>query len=227
LSSSLLSPVAGEEGEGRGEEEEEEDGNLAAAEAKKVEVEEEAEDPCTLPHNTTTHTHTHTPIDWTFHILYSDVYATPTLWFRAARADGVPLTGDEIAALLKLGVDVCDGGAGGDGAGEERVGVGVGVGAKVGGGQQQQQERWTVLSQDEHPLLGSSYYFLHPCGTPARMAHLVKVEKEKENEEGGEERRREKGLVYLVKWFGLVAPLLGLPFPMQFCQRVIGCGVQM
>lgn len=187
----------------KGEEEEE---NVTATEAQAVKVEEE-EDPCTLPQNTTTQTHT--AIDWTFHILYSEIYATPTLWFRAVRADGVPLTGDEIGALL-MGVRVSDGGAA---AGEE--GVGAGVGMRVEG---EQQERWTVLSQDEHPLLGFSYYFLHPCGTPARMAHLMSVERDG----AGEEEERQRGLVYLVKWFGLVvAPLLGLPYPMQFCQRVI------
>ena len=136
-------------------------------------------------------------VDWELHIVYNEIYHTPALWLKATRSDGVPLTGEEVARLCGVGVV--------EGEGEEEGG-------------------WTVLSQDEHPILGQPFFFLHPCGTPGRMTRLLIVERRVgEEEEEEEEKKARVGLVYLVKWFGLVAAVLGLRFPPQFVRAMLSC----
>lgn len=136
-------------------------------------------------------------VDWELHIVYNEIYNTPTLWLKATRSDGVPLRREEVARLCGVGV--------GEGEGEEEGG-------------------WTVLSQDEHPTLGRPFIFLHPCGTPGRMARLLTVMGEmvgEQEDDDNEEKNTRVGLTYLVKWFGLVAPVLGLRFPPPFVQAML------
>eukprot|EP00624_Nannochloropsis_granulata_P001569 evm.model.NODE_1774_length_14472_cov_27.124170.5 len=167
---------------------------IAKADEKGVEGEEE--DPCALPMLPPTSIPSETEMvvaDWELHIVYDEIYNTPTLWLKATRSDGVPLTREEVACLCRVGV--------GEG-GEER-----------GGGR-------TVLSQDEHPILGQPFFFLHPCGTPGRMARLL-IEGERVGEDDDETKKAQIGLTYLVKWFSLVAPVLGLSFPPTFVQAML------
>lgn len=138
-------------------------------------------------------------LDWEFHVVYSDVFRVPGLWLTAAWPDGRPLTEAALARALPSPPDVAF----------------AVVAARDDGrqGEQQVVERWTMLSQDEHPALGCPACCLHPCGTAGRMRHLL---------EGTEADAEESfALAYLVKWFGLVAPVVGLPYPAAFGQRVL------
>ena len=163
------------------------------------EGEDAEEDACALPMLPPTSITSETEmvvVDWELHIVYNEIYNTPALWLKATRSDGVPLTREEVARLCGVGV--------GEGEGEEEGG-------------------WTVLSQDEHPILGQPFFFLHPCGTPGRMTRLLMVvdgEGVGKNEDGDEKKTR-AGLTYLIKWFGLVAAVLGLRFPPPFVQALL------
>ncbi len=121
-------------------------------------------------------------VDWELHILYNDMYRVPTLWLRAATADGAPLTAEQVVGLCASPKDA---------------------------------EWWTMLSQDEHPVLGQPFLVLHPCGTPDRMA-LLGGKGAAATPDDDKDQATAAGLAYLVKWFGLVATVLGLAFPPPF-----------
>lgn len=78
-----------------------------------------------------------------FHILYSDSYRVPVLYFRAYCIDGQPLAWDEIEKVLPA----CS--------------------AKV-----LLESKWTFITQEEHPHLNRPWYKLHPCGTSEWMKLL-------------------------------------------------------
>lgn len=154
------------------------------------------EDPCVLPMLPLTFTSSETEMivaDWELHIVYDEIYNIPALWFKATRSDGVPLTREEVACLCGVSVGEGGGGRGGE---------------------------LTVLSQDDHPILGQPFFFLHPCGTPGRMARLL-IARERIGEDSDDGKKALIGLTYLVKWFGLVAPFLGLRFPPPFVQAML------
>jgi ubiquitin-like-conjugating enzyme ATG10 len=63
-----------------------------------------------------------------------------------------------------------------------------------------------LLSQGEHPVLGTPFWFLHPCGTAAFMAELFAA---------GAKRDR-----YLATWLSWASQLIGASFPVNlqsFC----------
>ena len=62
------------------------------------------------------------------------------------------------------------------------------------------QEHWTVLTQEEHPTLGTLAYTLHPCETAERMAAMLSDHGHGVQSHGG----------YMLSWFTIVAPILQL-----------------
>ncbi|KAL6271060.1 hypothetical protein ACE6H2_027971 [Prunus campanulata] len=78
-----------------------------------------------------------------FHIVYSDSYRVPVLYFRSYYIDGHPLALDEIEKDLPA----CS--------------------AKV-----LLESKWTFITQEEHPYLNRPWYKLHPCGTSEWMKLL-------------------------------------------------------
>lgn len=165
-------------------------------------------------------------VDWEFHIVYSDVFRVPSLWLAAAWPDGRPLTEAELAGALPTPPDVAftedDGQVHVDGPERQRN--------ETTRQPRQVVERWTMLSQDEHPVLGRPFCCLHPCGTAARMRHLLPPPETPDAgtptaamDGGGnaDDDGAVHGAAYLIKWFGLVAPVVGLPYPAAFAQRAL------
>ena len=162
-------------------------------------------------------------VEWEFHIVYSEVFRVPGLWLAAAWPDGRPLTEVELARALPRPPDVAF--AAEDGQ-QRQWEEGSGGHRAHATSQQPRQvvERWTMLSQDEHPVLGRPFCCLHPCGTAARMRHLGGPPPEKEACDDGDDdddNDAVRGMAYLIKWFGVVAPVVGLRYPAAFVQRVL------
>ncbi|XVF81327.1 hypothetical protein PTKIN_Ptkin15bG0147200 [Pterospermum kingtungense] len=78
-----------------------------------------------------------------FHIVYSNIFKVPVLYFRAYYGDGRPLPLDEIEKELPE----CS-------------------------SNELSKSKWTFITQEEHPYLKRPWYKLHPCGTGEWMKLL-------------------------------------------------------
>ncbi|XP_065922330.1 ubiquitin-like-conjugating enzyme ATG10 isoform X2 [Magallana gigas] len=111
-------------------------------------------------------------VTYEYHILYSPSYGVPVLYFNAHTQGGKLLALEEI---WKRVPDVY----------KERL----------------SEERWTFITQQEHPLLGRPFYYLHPCHT----ADLMK------NSPVLTDKRH-----YIVSWLSAVGPVVGLKLPLEY-----------
>lgn len=71
-----------------------------------------------------------------FHIVYSNSYRVPVLYFRGYCIDGQPLMLDNIEKDLP-----------------------------ANSSKMLTESKWTFITQEEHPYLNRPWYTLHPCGT--------------------------------------------------------------
>ncbi|XP_069669134.1 ubiquitin-like-conjugating enzyme ATG10 [Periplaneta americana] len=63
----------------------------------------------------------------------------------------------------------------------------------------QQQDRWSVLTQQEHPILRRPFYMLHPCRTGEFLDNF-----------------KGKSANILVTWLSSVGPAVGMTLPAQY-----------
>ncbi|KAI8508878.1 E2-like conjugating enzyme atg10 [Branchiostoma belcheri] len=114
-----------------------------------------------------------------YHVLYSTSYSVPVLYFIASRPDGSLASLDEVWSSVPAGF-------------QSRL----------------QDDRWTFLTQQEHPVLGCPMFQLHPCHTATMMQPLMQ-----ETQDG------ERGsLNFLVSWLSTVGPVVGLSLPLSYAQ---------
>ncbi|XWS47130.1 hypothetical protein CRYUN_Cryun14cG0126500 [Craigia yunnanensis] len=78
-----------------------------------------------------------------FHMVYSNTFKVPVLYFRAYCSDGRPLPLDEIEKELPA----CS-------------------------SKELSKSKWTFITQEDHPYLKRPWYKLHPCGTGECMKLL-------------------------------------------------------
>ncbi|XP_013400486.1 ubiquitin-like-conjugating enzyme ATG10 isoform X2 [Lingula anatina] len=134
-----------------------------------------------------------------YHVVYSDSYSVPVLYFNMYHDSGKLLTLDEIWSLVPQIY-------------QSRL----------------SQERWTFLTQQEHPILGRPYFQLHPCHTASLMKHSVlsratKPEISTDTAQGlagvsatsHTPSMRRKGS-YLVQWLSSVAPVVRLGMSLEY-----------
>ncbi|CAL1407895.1 unnamed protein product [Linum trigynum] len=68
------------------------------------------------------------------------------------------------------------------------------------------ESKWTFITQEEHPYLNRPWCKLHPCGSSDWMKLLFQaVEQAME--------------LYLVSWFSVVGPVIGLSIPIQMLKE--------
>lgn len=61
----------------------------------------------------------------------------------------------------------------------------------------------TFVSMEEHPVLGTPFWFLHPCETTAAMELLLKQRSDKSTADPLQQQQAP----YLLAWLSLVAPV--------------------
>ncbi|PSN37627.1 Ubiquitin-like-conjugating enzyme ATG10 [Blattella germanica] len=113
-------------------------------------------------------------ITWEYHIIYSQSYAVPTLYFNAWRNDGSLLNLEEIWTKMH----------------------------KVY--QDSLEDRWSVLTQQEHPLLRRPFYMLHPCRTSEFLDCL---------------KNRTSNII--ITWLSTFGPTVGLTLNPEYGQSVV------
>ncbi|XP_010876467.2 ubiquitin-like-conjugating enzyme ATG10 isoform X2 [Esox lucius] len=119
-------------------------------------------------------------IQYEYHILYSYSYQTPVLYFRASTLEGRSLSLEE-----------------------------VWDGVHPNYRQRLQHGPWDTITQQEHPLLGQSFFVLHPCRTEEFMRPVLQA--------ALEEHRQ---VNYVVTWLSVVGPVVGLDVPLSYCTKV-------
>ncbi|EDO39026.1 predicted protein, partial [Nematostella vectensis] len=122
-----------------------------------------------------------------YHGLYSPSYSVPVLYFTANKQDGTPLSLEEVWSNIPHVYH-----------------------------QRLQYEKWTFLTQQEHPILGAPCFQLHPCHTADLMKNTSPT--------GSFTAQGSKqiGTNYLVSWLSQVGPVVGLNLPLQYCSSQEG-----
>ncbi|KAK2569689.1 Ubiquitin-like-conjugating enzyme ATG10 [Acropora cervicornis] len=107
-------------------------------------------------------------IKYEYHIVYSHSYGVPVLYFTASQQDGKLVNLEEI---WKSVPEVY----------RKRL----------------EYEKWTFLTQQEHPYLCVPFYQLHPCHTADMMKAAFTA-------------TADRPVNYLVTWLSSVGPVIGL-----------------
>ena len=107
-----------------------------------------------------------------YHIIFSQVYKVPTIFFNLSRSTGAKLRLEEVWTLT-----------------EESRG---------------NSDKWSFITEDEHPVLSMPYFCLHPCNTAQFMERLLS------NVDGDSNGT----CSYVLMWISAVAPIVKLDIPM-------------
>ena len=113
-------------------------------------------------------------VTWEYHVLYSQSYSVPTLHFNAWRSDGQLLNLEEIWARVHKSYQGS-----------------------------LKEDRWSVLTQQEHPLLRRPFYMLHPCRTAEFLEGL-----------------KQKTSNILITWLSTFGPTVGLVLDPRYGQNL-------
>ncbi|GFG31413.1 hypothetical protein Cfor_09270 [Coptotermes formosanus] len=109
-------------------------------------------------------------LTWEYHVLYSHSYCVPTLYFNAWTTDGRLLSLEDVWRRVHTKFQ-----------------------------RSLQEDRWSVLTQQEHPVLRRPYYWLHPCRTAQILGCL---------------QGRSPNIV--ITWLSTVGPVVGLTLDPQY-----------
>uniref|UniRef100_UPI003AABD814 ubiquitin-like-conjugating enzyme ATG10 n=1 Tax=Centroberyx gerrardi TaxID=166262 RepID=UPI003AABD814 len=115
-------------------------------------------------------------LQYEYHILYSCSYRTPVLYFRAFTLEGRSLSLDEVWSAVHPNYRL-----------------------------RLQQSPWNTITQQEHPLLGQSFFVLHPCRTEEFMKPVMQAA-----------QQELRPVNYVVTWLSVVGPLVGLEIPLSY-----------
>jgi len=172
-----------------------------------------AGDELTMPPMPATRSGNHTQ-EWHIHILYSSTWHVPVLYFNARHVDGRPATWEEVRALLPTSLDEAEG---------------------------ECSSLWPYVTQEAHPATGEPCFMLHPCQTAAcvgemlagggaRGAHGSREAVSGKSSTSASSTSSGGGggggggdccgdgatVPYLLCWFSMVAPAVGLSVPPLF-----------
>lgn len=117
-----------------------------------------------------------------YHILYSCSYRTPALYFRASTLEGRSLSLEEVWSRVHPNYRL-----------------------------RLQHSPWDSITQQEHPLLGQPFFFLHPCRTAEFMGPVMRAAREGDRQ-----------VNYVVTWLSVVGPVVGLDVPLSYSTQTPG-----
>ena len=128
-----------------------------------------------------------------YHIVYSDSYEVPILFFNATHGNGRQLALDDIWKIVSKELTSSN------------------------------TDRWSLISQQEHPLLSRPFYHIHPCHTAKVMGKALQTQTNghRTSEAGTGQcaqspRTCEKPSNYLLAWLSMFGPLVGLRVPIAY-----------
>lgn len=119
-------------------------------------------------------------LSFEYHIVYSESYSVPVLYFNAYTASGGLLPLDEIWELVPRYYS-------------SRL----------------IQDKWTFITQVEHPYLCRPFFQLHPCNTEKLMSALPNSDCKASVSDS-----------YLIRWLSTVGPVIRLKVPLEYGRSV-------
>ncbi|GFR99723.1 ubiquitin-like-conjugating enzyme ATG10 [Elysia marginata] len=143
----------------------------------RMEMESDTEDESCMPQNWPSHSQ-QTPLTYEYHVVYSESYSVPVLYFNTFTPDGKLLPLDDVWNLCP-----------------EHYQAHI------------KENKWSTLTQQEHPLLGRPYLQLHPCHTADLMTQMT----------AGRENEQMRN--YLATWLSTVGPLVALKIAPAYIVR--------
>jgi ubiquitin-like-conjugating enzyme ATG10 len=111
-------------------------------------------------------------LTWEYHVLYSHSYSVPILYFNAWANDGRLLSLEDMWRHVHANFQ-----------------------------DSLQENRWSVLTQQEHPVLRRPFYQLHPCHTAQFLGCF-----------------RGKSPNIVITWLSTVGPVVGLTLGPQYAE---------
>lgn len=114
-----------------------------------------------------------------YHILYSESYSVPVLYFNVYTNSGSLLPLDAVWNLVPELYR-----------------------ARL------LENRWSFITQTEHPYLNRPFYQLHPCNTEKLMSVVPTKDLSEQNPRSS--------LNYLITWLSVVGPVVNLKIPLDF-----------
>ncbi|XP_013869293.1 ubiquitin-like-conjugating enzyme ATG10 [Austrofundulus limnaeus] len=119
-------------------------------------------------------------LQFEYHVLYSCSYAAPVLYFRAFTLEGRSLTLEEAWRCVHPSFRL-----------------------------RLQSCPLNAISQQEHPLLGQPFFFLHPCRTEDFMRPVLRAAQD-----------QHRPVNYVLSWLSVVGPVVGLDVSLQYCLEI-------
>uniref|UniRef100_A0A3B3YS26 Ubiquitin-like-conjugating enzyme ATG10 n=1 Tax=Poecilia mexicana TaxID=48701 RepID=A0A3B3YS26_9TELE len=116
-------------------------------------------------------------VQYEYHILFSCSYGAPVLYFRAFTLEGKSLALEEMWSTIHPNYRL-----------------------------RLQNFPLNAISQQEHPLLGQPFFFLHPCRTEEFMGLVLQAAQD-----------QGRPVNYVLSWLSVVGPVVGLDVPLQYC----------
>ncbi|XP_060585601.1 ubiquitin-like-conjugating enzyme ATG10 [Ruditapes philippinarum] len=112
-----------------------------------------------------------------YHVLYSESYSVPVLYFNVYNSNGSLVSLAKVWELVPMYY-------------RERL----------------EEDKWTFLTQTEHPYLGRPFYQLHPCHTDKLMSAVSSLDKSPRDDTSN----------YLISWLSSVGPVVLLNMPFEY-----------
>ncbi|OSX60452.1 hypothetical protein POSPLADRAFT_1182993 [Postia placenta MAD-698-R-SB12] len=120
------------------------------------------------------------------HVVFSPTFQVPAFYFTAHSASGAPLPLSEIVKLPLLRQHIL--------AGTHSSGFALTA----------QESTFPLLSQGDHPVLGTPSWYLHPCHTAEAVTELLS---ESRTDGGSEEERLSR---WIQTWFVILGQVVNL-----------------
>ncbi len=134
--------------------------------------------------------------EWTFSIVFHDVWRVPTLYFQCIHVDGTVLSRNEVLEILLQKTSKSNGYHGIMTLSEE--------------------ELWDFVSREEHPITGIPSFFLHPCQTTSRMELLLDPPRCRKDSSIDDRDTMQR--CPLLSWMSMILPSVGCKIsPDLFC----------
>ena len=176
--------------------------------------------------------------EWSFSIVFHELWRVPTLYFQCCHIDGTPLLRQEVLKILfNISSTLTSSGSLEHDSLTNKIDDPGALGGDAAEIMMTEEQTWEFVSQEEHPMTGMPCYFLHPCQTAVRMELLLHSHQQQghSNHENRQQKYNwKRGNHYdhkaftvnprecpLLSWMSMILPVVGCKISSDsFCQVI-------